>query len=118
MQRIFGHRDVGGGRRDRWLGLLRADANVPPGKPDIKAASPCTERCRLCRFDTVIPNRGNPATKADLQAARDRVAKIDSVAIDLVKKGHAKGSVACPDQRARLHVERERILEHQRADTS
>jgi glyoxylase-like metal-dependent hydrolase (beta-lactamase superfamily II) len=41
-------------------------------------------------IDTVIPNRGNPATKADLQAARDRVAKIDSVAIDLVKKGTPK----------------------------
>ena len=40
--------------------------------------------------DTVIPNRGNPATKADLQAARDRVARINSVAIDLVKKGTAK----------------------------
>ena len=41
-------------------------------------------------IDTVIPNRGNPATKADLQAARDRVAKIDSIAIDLVKKGTPK----------------------------
>ena len=41
-------------------------------------------------IDTVIPNRGNPATKADLQAARERVAKIDTVAIDLVKKGTPK----------------------------
>jgi glyoxylase-like metal-dependent hydrolase (beta-lactamase superfamily II) len=41
-------------------------------------------------IDTVIPNRGNPATKADLEAARDRVAKIDSIAIDLVKKGTPK----------------------------
>jgi cyclase len=41
-------------------------------------------------IDTVIPNRGNPATKADLQAARDRVAKIDSIAIELVKKGTPK----------------------------
>jgi glyoxylase-like metal-dependent hydrolase (beta-lactamase superfamily II) len=41
-------------------------------------------------IDTVIPNRGAPATKADLQTARDRVAKIDSVAIDLVKKGMPK----------------------------
>src|SRR5215468_11472569 len=41
-------------------------------------------------IDTVIPNRGNPATKADLQAARDRVAKINSVALDLVKKGTPK----------------------------
>jgi glyoxylase-like metal-dependent hydrolase (beta-lactamase superfamily II) len=41
-------------------------------------------------IDTVIPNRGNPATKADLQAARDRVAKINTVAIDLVKKGTPK----------------------------
>lgn len=40
--------------------------------------------------DTIIPNRGDPATKADLQAARDRVAKIDSIAIDLVKKGTPK----------------------------
>lgn len=41
-------------------------------------------------IDTVIPNRGNPATKADLQAARDRVAKIDAAGIDLVKKGTPK----------------------------
>jgi cyclase len=41
-------------------------------------------------IDTVIPNRGDPATKADLEAARDRVAKIDSIAIDLVKKGTPK----------------------------
>jgi cyclase len=41
-------------------------------------------------IETVIPNRGAPATKADLQAARDRVAKIDSIAIDLAKKGTPK----------------------------
>ena len=41
-------------------------------------------------IDTVIPNRGNPATRADLQAARERVAKINSIAIDLVKKGTPK----------------------------
>jgi hypothetical protein len=41
-------------------------------------------------IDMVIPNRGNPATKADLQTARDRVAKIDTIAIDLVKKGTPK----------------------------
>jgi cyclase len=41
-------------------------------------------------IDTVIPNRGDPATRADLEAARDRVAKIDSIAIDLVKKGTPK----------------------------
>src|SRR5215472_717614 len=41
-------------------------------------------------IDTVIPNRGAPATKTDLQAARERVAKINSVAIDLVKKGTPK----------------------------
>jgi hypothetical protein len=41
-------------------------------------------------IDTVIPNRGNPATKADLQAAQQRVAKIAATAIDLVKKGTAK----------------------------
>lgn len=41
-------------------------------------------------IDTVIPNRGNPATKADLEAARDRVATIDRIAIDLVKKGTPK----------------------------
>jgi cyclase len=40
--------------------------------------------------DTIIPNRGNPATKADLQAAHDRVAKIVNTAIDLVKKGTPK----------------------------
>jgi hypothetical protein len=41
-------------------------------------------------FDTVIPNRGNPATKADLEAARKRVATIAATAIDLVKKGTPK----------------------------
>jgi glyoxylase-like metal-dependent hydrolase (beta-lactamase superfamily II) len=41
-------------------------------------------------IDTVIPNRGNPGTKADLQPAHDRIAKIDAVAIDLVKKGTPK----------------------------
>jgi hypothetical protein len=41
-------------------------------------------------IDTVIPNRGNPATKADLQAAHDRLVKIVNTAIDLVKKGTPK----------------------------
>lgn len=41
-------------------------------------------------FDTVIPNRGDPATRADLEAARDRVARIDEIGIDLVRKGTAK----------------------------
>ncbi len=41
-------------------------------------------------IDMVIPNRGNPATKADLQTARDRIAKINSVGTDLVKKGTPK----------------------------
>ena len=41
-------------------------------------------------FDTVIPNRGNPATRADLEAAHKRVATIASTAIDLVKKGTPK----------------------------
>jgi cyclase len=41
-------------------------------------------------FDTVIPNRGNPATRADLEAARKRLAAIAAAAIDLVKKGTPK----------------------------
>jgi cyclase len=41
-------------------------------------------------IDMVIPNRGNPATKAELQAARDRIAKINTIGIDLVKKGTPK----------------------------
>ena len=41
-------------------------------------------------FDTVIPNRGNPGTRTDLEAARKRVATIVSTAIDLVKKGTPK----------------------------
>lgn len=41
-------------------------------------------------FDTVIPNRGNPATRADLEAAHKRVATIASTAIDLVKRGTPK----------------------------
>jgi len=41
-------------------------------------------------FDTVIPNRGNPVTRAELQASHDRIAKIDAAAIDLVKKGTPK----------------------------
>lgn len=41
-------------------------------------------------FDTVIPNRGNPATRADLQAAHDRLVRIAAAAIDLVKKGTPK----------------------------
>ena len=39
-------------------------------------------------FDTVIAGHSNdPLTKADVQAAQARMAKISSVAIDLVKKG-------------------------------
>jgi cyclase len=42
-------------------------------------------------FDTVIPGHGNdPLTKADLQAAQQRLAKISATAIDLVKKGTPK----------------------------
>lgn len=41
-------------------------------------------------FDTVIPNTGMPATRADLQATRDRLAKIAATSIDLVKKGTPK----------------------------
>jgi len=41
-------------------------------------------------IDTVIPNRGNPATKGDLQAAHDRIVKIAATAIDLVRKGTPK----------------------------
>lgn len=41
-------------------------------------------------IDTVIPNRGNPATKLDLQAAHDRLVKIAATAIDLVRKGTTK----------------------------
>lgn len=41
-------------------------------------------------FDTVIPNRGDPATRADLEAARKRIATIVSTGIDLVKKGMPK----------------------------
>jgi N-acetylglucosamine kinase len=36
-------------------------------------------------IETVIPNRGDPATRADLQAAQQRVAKIAATAIDLIK---------------------------------
>jgi len=42
-------------------------------------------------FDTVIPgHEANPMTKADVQAAQARFAKIASIAIDLVKKGTPK----------------------------
>jgi glyoxylase-like metal-dependent hydrolase (beta-lactamase superfamily II) len=42
-------------------------------------------------FDTVIAGHSNdPMTKADVQAAQARFAKISSVAIDLVKKGTPK----------------------------
>ena len=41
-------------------------------------------------FDTVIPNRGNPATRADLEAALKRVSTIVSTATRLVKKGTPK----------------------------
>jgi cyclase len=44
-------------------------------------------------IDTVIPNRGNPMTKADLQAAQERVAKIKAAAIDLIKKGTPKDQI-------------------------
>jgi hypothetical protein len=44
-------------------------------------------------IDTVIPNRGNPTTKADLQAAQQRVAKIKATAIDLIKKGTPKDQI-------------------------
>jgi glyoxylase-like metal-dependent hydrolase (beta-lactamase superfamily II) len=42
-------------------------------------------------FDTIIPgHEANPLTKADLQAAQARLAKISSTAIDLVRKGTTK----------------------------
>jgi glyoxylase-like metal-dependent hydrolase (beta-lactamase superfamily II) len=42
-------------------------------------------------FDTIIPgHEANPMTKADLQAAQARLAKIGTMAIGLVKKGTAK----------------------------
>ena len=42
-------------------------------------------------FDMIIPGHGNdPLTKADVQTAQARFAKIGSVAIDLVKKGTPK----------------------------
>lgn len=42
-------------------------------------------------FDMIVPGHGNdPLTKADVQAAQTRFAKIGSVAIDLVKKGTPK----------------------------
>ena len=44
-------------------------------------------------IDTVIPNRGNPMTKADLQAAQERVARIAATATDLIKKGTPKDQI-------------------------
>jgi cyclase len=44
-------------------------------------------------IDTVIPNRGNPTTKAELQAAQERLAKIKATAIDLIKKGTPKDQI-------------------------
>jgi glyoxylase-like metal-dependent hydrolase (beta-lactamase superfamily II) len=44
-------------------------------------------------IDTVIPNRGNPTTKAELQAAQQRVAGIKATAIDLIKKGTPKDQI-------------------------
>jgi hypothetical protein len=42
-------------------------------------------------FDVVIPgHEANPMTKADIQAAQARLAKIASTAITLVKKGTPK----------------------------
>jgi glyoxylase-like metal-dependent hydrolase (beta-lactamase superfamily II) len=42
-------------------------------------------------FDTAIPGHGNdPMTKAQVQAAQQRFAKISATAIDLVKKGTTK----------------------------
>ena len=41
-------------------------------------------------IDIVIPNRENPATKGNPQAAHDRLVKIAATAIDLVKKGTPK----------------------------
>jgi len=41
-------------------------------------------------FDTVIPNTGMPATRADLQATRDRLAKISAATIEQIKKGTPK----------------------------
>jgi glyoxylase-like metal-dependent hydrolase (beta-lactamase superfamily II) len=42
-------------------------------------------------FDTVIPGHGNdPMTKAEVQAAQQRFAKISATAIDLVRRGTPK----------------------------
>jgi len=41
-------------------------------------------------FDTVIPNRGDPAKRADLEAALKRLNAISSAAIDLIRKGTPK----------------------------
>jgi hypothetical protein len=41
-------------------------------------------------FDTVIPNRGNPATREDLQSALRRLTAVATMAADLVKKGTPK----------------------------
>ena len=41
-------------------------------------------------IDMVIPNTGNPVTRAELQATRDRLAKISTVTIEQIKKGTPK----------------------------
>lgn len=41
-------------------------------------------------FDTVIPNRGEPAKRADLEAALKRLNAISAAAIDLIRKGTPK----------------------------
>ena len=49
-------------------------------------------------FDTVIPNRGNPATRADLQTALKRLTTISSSAVDLVKKGTPKDQLVASNR--------------------
>ena len=45
-------------------------------------------------FDTVIPgHNADPMTKADIQAAQTRLAKIGTIGIDLVKKGTPKDQI-------------------------
>jgi hypothetical protein len=41
-------------------------------------------------FDMVIPNTGNPVTRAELVTTRDRLAKISVVTIEQIKKGTPK----------------------------